>query len=804
VRRLPHSRVHRAGMLSMIFALLLSIFSAASANATTCSPTSTTAANGYTTVEFDSVGTCTWSAPLGVTSLYVVVVGGGGSGGYGNQAGGGGGGEVLYTPTLSVASGSSHTIVVGAGGTGASSSGNNRGITGGSSSFDASSASGGGGGGGGGPYDGTLNLGLSGGSAGGGDRFGLTNVSATLTTSAGWTALGNAGGYGAGRQDNNPGVSNAAGTSNCFAYGAGGGGGGAMTVGQNAIATCTGSRPSDTINVIAGNGGAGAYILGRCLGGGGGSFGTISANDSGTASLTNSTPTPCNDINSGTQVSGTSSGGANGVAPIQNTGGGSAGGTSSPGSTAGANGVVLIRYYAPVTSGLVVSYDAQNPASYSGSGTTWNDLSGNGYNATLDTVTRSNSSGGYMAFSATSKAYVAVPTLPSTVDWSQGVSASFYTNFTSTQNWERIIDFGNGVDSSNILIARAGSTNDLTLAIKTDGNNWGQCEWVNSITNNTWAHYAVVADGTDCYLYINGALFNGTDTRTVDTAGMWTYPSTMTVKPVNSVARASNFIGKSNWSTDGYFDGGIRNVAVYNRGLSSNEVAIDYATQSQATTPAINSISFTSSPLNGTSYQSGETITVTTNWNESVTVTSAPRIPIPQLSSAYLTYASGSGTPTIIFTYVVGPSDSAGGGIGLNANSIDTSTGTLTDNAFNTPNYSFGAIAISTSQRVGVLTTTIVLSLPGNASTAAYRTVVTLTATVSSAGKVTFYLQNKPVPTCKNLNTVTSSSITATCSWKPSIMGMVTAGATLKPTASYLTAASTSIPITVTRRIGTR
>ena len=41
--------------------------------------------------------------------------------------------------------------------------------------------------------------------------------------------------------------------------------------------------------------------------------------------------------------------------------------------------------YSPaiVTSGLVLCLDAANPRSYSGTGTTWTDLSGNGYNGTL-------------------------------------------------------------------------------------------------------------------------------------------------------------------------------------------------------------------------------------------------------------------------------------------------------------------------------------------------------------------------------------------------------------------------------------
>jgi hypothetical protein len=46
-------------------------------------------------------------------------------------------------------------------------------------------------------------------------------------------------------------------------------------------------------------------------------------------------------------------------------------------------GITLSPSASIVTSGLVLSLDAGNPSSYSGSGTTWFDLSGNGNNGTL-------------------------------------------------------------------------------------------------------------------------------------------------------------------------------------------------------------------------------------------------------------------------------------------------------------------------------------------------------------------------------------------------------------------------------------
>ena len=53
-------------------------------------------------------------------------------------------------------------------------------------------------------------------------------------------------------------------------------------------------------------------------------------------------------------------------------------------------------------SGLVLHLDAGNTASYSGSGTTWNDLSGNGSNVTLTNTTFNSANGGSIVFNGTS------------------------------------------------------------------------------------------------------------------------------------------------------------------------------------------------------------------------------------------------------------------------------------------------------------------------------------------------------------------------------------------------------------------
>ena len=55
-----------------------------------------------------------------------------------------------------------------------------------------------------------------------------------------------------------------------------------------------------------------------------------------------------------------------------------------------------------VTDGLILHLDAGNKNSYPGSGATWTDISGNGYNATLNnSVGFTSTSGGMLTFNGT-------------------------------------------------------------------------------------------------------------------------------------------------------------------------------------------------------------------------------------------------------------------------------------------------------------------------------------------------------------------------------------------------------------------
>lgn len=92
-----------------------------------------------------------------------------------------------------------------------------------------------------------------------------------------------------------------------------------------------------------------------------------------------------------------------------------------------------------------------------------------------------------------------------------------------------------------------------------------------------------------------------------------------------------------------------------------------------------------------------------------------------------------------------------------------------------------------------------------NISSAVYRTTTSLVATTSTAGKVTFFVSGKRIPGCINIPTVSSAAITATCNWKPALIGLNQIYAVLTPTVNpAYTAKVDFTPIFVFKRSGNR
>ena len=131
------------------------------------------------------------------------------------------------------------------------------------------------------------------------------------------------------------------------------------------------------------------------------------------------------------------------------------------------------------------------------------------------------------------------------------------------------------------------------------------------------------------------------------------------------------------------------------------------------------------------------------------------------------------------------------------------------DNIYNLTLTATDAAANAGTQAITITVTDVVdtsafssFQLAGGATVAAFRTAIAITATVNVASKITFRMNGKVLPGCKNKSaTGSGSSFTATCAWKASTRGAVTLTAAATPTGAGITSA-TSAPISI--RVGNR
>ncbi|MDZ8262871.1 LamG-like jellyroll fold domain-containing protein [Nostoc sp. ChiQUE01b] len=143
------------------------------------------------------------------------------------------------------------------------------------------------------------------------------------------------------------------------------------------------------------------------------------------------------------------------------------------------------------------------------------------------------------------------------VDYSQGFTIEAWVYYNSFKFWSRIIDFGNGVDKDNIVFANEGNTNTLILQIKKI--TVERIRANNVLETGKWIHLAATIDSSG-----NGKLYkNGTEIQ----SGKIQLPGNLN--------RSLNYIGRSNWTQDGYFDGRMAEVRLWNRTRSVEELQQD-------------------------------------------------------------------------------------------------------------------------------------------------------------------------------------------------------------------------------------
>jgi len=139
---------------------------------------------------------------------------------------------------------------------------------------------------------------------------------------------------------------------------------------------------------------------------------------------------------------------------------------------------------------------------------------------------------------------------------------------TAHQHWHRLLDFGNGPASDNLVIsASEGTTGKPVFGVYIGGTGYDAIS-PDPISLNTWHYLVGVLGGGRLKLYVNGVL-------KVDMVGP---------PGLNTLTRVNNWIGRSNWAGDAFFKGLIDEVCVYNRALTEAEISDLYHNHGYTTT----------------------------------------------------------------------------------------------------------------------------------------------------------------------------------------------------------------------------
>jgi prepilin-type N-terminal cleavage/methylation domain-containing protein len=189
------------------------------------------------------------------------------------------------------------------------------------------------------------------------------------------------------------------------------------------------------------------------------------------------------------------------------------------------------------------------------------DSSGNGYNgapgnAPTWSSDTPNGRGCSVSFNGSNQ-YLSMPTIAA---FGGDVTVAGWVKPTSLNSWSRMLDFGNGAPSDNFF---------LSVKAYGTGPGFGTYQGATEVIVYTpslllqtgrWAFVTGVLTGSSASLYVDGLLAAKGAANTL-----------------NSVARTINYIGRSNWVSDGYYNGLIDSVRVYAKSLTASEVKDLYA-----------------------------------------------------------------------------------------------------------------------------------------------------------------------------------------------------------------------------------
>ena len=425
-----------------------------------------------------------------------------------------------------------------------------------------------------------------------------------------------------------------------------------------------------------------------------------------------------------------------------------------------------------VTNGLLVDLNVANPSSYSGTGTTVNDLIGTNNLATLVNGPTYQALGGAGIITDGVNDYLEIANTP---ELQPAVGTAF-----TVQMWARVNtftsgrgllskQFGAGSDYDGYSIILSG-TNGLSLYMNGQSVNGNYASANNVFSLNTWTLFTAIVRFGGGPSNQSKIFVNSTEVVSASNSESAITRATAPIRLSSGIHEGTPFSALK-----------IGAFALYNRALSQSEIEsnynfyLNYAPDSTA--PVITSSSTYT-------IQENQSSIGTLKANETATW-----ILRPSSDSDTVNLNSTSG----VLTFKIPPNFEAP----IDSN-VDNSYQILVRATDSAGNFSELALTVSVTNVDESSTINVTFSAPPRKGIT-----TTISAAVSMAGKVTILIGGKRIPGCFNKNS-SGSPAQVNCSWRPAVSGSQLLDARLTPADQRFTASTTSSWLLISPRAGRR
>ena len=508
------------------------------------------------------------------------------------------------------------------------------------------------------------------------------------------------------------------------------------------------------------------------------------------------------------------------------------------------------------TTNLILNVDGTSSSSYSGSGATWTDLSTAGNNLTIGTgcgyttgPTWSSTEGGGSFLFNTDKQCVRSANLSSAP---QNFSFFFWikpTSLPAAGTYSYLAQIGRDSGQSNYEYM-FGYNSSGQLYFWDYAGGYGYSNVTSNIgstlvTTNVWQYVGFVKNGTNATFYIGKA-------------GSLGNVGSVTGTNVSYVT-SSFVVGYDYRDNNNFFKGYLGAIHYYSGALSSSTITDNYnATPrlsrqtmsisslgtSSKSYPYSQSLNITTSGSSGSGAKSyavsdgtatGCALSSTSSATPTLTASTSGTCSITASIEADATYAAAT-TAAQTFTFNKASQSAltisttaarygqtlnllASGGSTGGSPTYSVSSGNCTISGSvltptNTGSCLITATLATNTNYLAVTSSATTISIARGLSTASisftpgtmyYRQAKTISATTSSAGKVTYAVNGNYLPGCRNMAATSTNSFVTTCSYKPATHGYVTLSVTFDPSDSLIEGTFTSTGrYWVERRTGRR